>query len=229
MLRRTSLGFGLSVLLFLFGGFAEKTPLSASSSDLIEFPVQLQQKIAAGITPVGTKVQAKLTISTLVHGTVVPKDAVLSGEVTESVAKSSDAPSKLGIRMDSAQWKNGSLPLKAYLTEWYYPARSTMVEDRNSEYSSIHGSVGVTVGGGNPYPPSPTGRDDYPQTDPTSFPPAPDPGTGSADSTHRVRMKDVDSKRNDDGSIALTSKKNSLKLDKYTTYVLAPGTLLPQK
>ena len=112
----------------------------------------MQEKVAAGITKVGTTVHAKLTISTLVHGTVVPRDAVLSGEVTESEAKSADAPSKLGIRMDLAQWKNGSLPIKVYLTEWYYPLKSLMSEDGNTGYSSIHGSVGITMGGGSAYP-----------------------------------------------------------------------------
>src|SRR5882724_1009013 len=147
MFRRTSLGHGLLVLLFTFTGFAEKIPPPGTNiSDLVEFPVLMQQKVAAGITPVGTKVQAKLTISTLVHGTVVPRDAILSGEVTESEAKTADAPSKLGIRMDLAQWKNGSLPIKVYLTEWYYPVKSAMVEDGSSGYSAVHGSIGVTMG-----------------------------------------------------------------------------------
>src|SRR5437016_4608769 len=152
MFRRTSLGYGLVVLLFSFAAQAEKPPSEANSSDLIEFPVTMQQKVAAGITPLGTKVHAKLTISTLVHGTVIPGGAVLSGEVTESEAKSADAPSKLGIRMDLAQWKSGSLPIKVYLTEWYYPVKSLMSEDGNPGYSSIHGAVGITMGGGNSYP-----------------------------------------------------------------------------
>src|ERR1051325_319659 len=135
MLRRTSLGCGLLVLLFLFAYSGEKSPTNANT-DLIEFPVTMQQKITAGITPVGTKVQAKLTISTLVHGTVIPRDAVLSGEITESVAKSSDVPSKLGIRMDMAQWKNGSLPIKVYLTDWYYAPKSMMTESDNPGYRS---------------------------------------------------------------------------------------------
>ena len=134
MLRRTSLGCGLLVLLFVFGGFTDKRPPAPTTSDLIEFPVTMQQKITAGITPVGTKVQAKLTISTLVHGTVVPRDAVLFGQITESVAKSADVPSKLGIRMDMAEWKNGSLSVKVYLTEWYYPVKSMMDEDENAGY-----------------------------------------------------------------------------------------------
>ena len=233
MLRRTSLGCGLLVLLFVFAGFTDKRPPAATSSDLIEFPVTMQQKITAGITPVGTKVQAKLTISTLVHGTVVPRDAVLSGEITESVAKSADAPSKLGIRMDMAQWKNGSLPIKVYLTEWYYPPKSMMTEDDNPGYrGAMHGSIGITMGGGNsqtfPTATTPSGR--MPSDDSMPFPTTPDPGAMPTNdsSTHRSRMPDVDSKRGEDGAIVLTSKKG-LKLDKNTTYVLATGDLHSQK
>ena len=236
MLRRTSLGCGLLVLLFVFAYSGEKTPISANNTDLIEFPVTLQQKITAGVTVVGTKVQAKLTISTLVHGTVIPRDAVLSGEITESVAKSADAPSKLGIRMDMAQWKSGSLPVKVYLTEWYYSPKSMMTEDENSGYrGAMHGSVGISVGGGgnNPqtFPGSTTssGRG-MPSDDSMPFPTTPDPGTMNTNdsSTHRLRMPDVESKRAEDGAIILLSKKG-LKLDKNTTYVLASGNLLPQK
>ncbi len=233
MLRRTSLVCGLLVLLFIFAGFTDQKPPVATSSDLIELPVTMQQKVTAGVTQVGTKIQAKLTISTLVHGTVVPRDAVLLGEITESVAKSADAPSKLGIRMDTAQWKNGSLAIKVYLTEWYYPVKSMMDEDSNPEYrGAMHGSVGVTMGGGGaqpfPGPATPSGR--MPSDDSMPFPTTPDQGTLNPNdsSMHRSRMPDVESKRSEDGAIVLLSKKG-LKLDKNTTYVLASGNLLPQK
>ena len=234
MLRRTSLGCGLLVLLFLFAYSGEKSPTNANT-DLIEFPVTMQQKITAGVTPVGSKVQAKLTISTLVHGTVVPRDAILSGEITESAAKSADAPSKLGIRMDMAQWKNGSLPIKVYLTEWYYPPKAMMSEDNNSGYpGAMHGSVGITMGGGGndpqtfPGSATPSGR--MPSDDSAPFPRTTDPGTMTSNdsSPHRSRMPDVESKRGEDGSIVLTSKKG-FKLDKNTTYVLATGDLHSQK
>lgn len=235
MFRRTSLGYGLLVLLFSLPCLAEKSPPDANNSDLIEFPVYMQQKVTAGITRVGTKVQAKLTISTLVHGTVIPRDAVLSGEVTDSEAKTADAPAKLGIRMDMAQWKNGSLPIKVYLTEWYYPLKGPMVEDRNTGYSGIHGSVGIGIGGGNSspntFPPTAsTGGQRMPDDDPPPFPTTADPGTmpPADSSTHRARMQDVEAKHAEDGSIVLISKKG-LKLDKNTTYVLAAGKLLPQK
>src|SRR5580700_1277966 len=86
-----------------------------------EFPIFMKQNIVAGKTPVGTKIQAKLVAATLVNGVVVPRDAILSGEVIESVKKFASDPSRLAIRMDSADWKKGSVPIKAYLTAWYYP------------------------------------------------------------------------------------------------------------
>ena len=145
----------------------------------------MQQKITAGITPVGTKVQAKLTISTLVHGTVIPRDAVLSGEITESVAKSADAPSKLGIRMDMAQWKNGSLPIKAYLTEWYYPPKSMMARRQQSRLSGSNAWLGWNHHGwrqrNNPQPIIQLLHHlldaRMPDDDSMPFPTTPDPGT----------------------------------------------------
>ena len=98
------------------------TPVSAIAR---EFPVILQQNVAAGKTPVGTKIQAKLSIATLVEGKVVPRNAVFSGEVIESAPKTATDASRLSIRMDAIQWKNGSTAIKAYLTAWYYP---TMTE-----------------------------------------------------------------------------------------------------
>src|SRR5271155_1243367 len=50
---------------------------------------------ASGSSAVGTKVEAKLAVATLVTGVVVPQDAILSGEVTESVAKSASGPARL--------------------------------------------------------------------------------------------------------------------------------------
>src|SRR5208283_4341041 len=87
----------------------------------IEFPVVMQQNVVAGKTPVGTKIRAKLVIATLVKGQVIPEGATLSGEVIESVAKSATVPSRLGVRMDSVQWKNNSFPITVYLSAWYYP------------------------------------------------------------------------------------------------------------
>jgi len=62
------------------------------------------------------------------------------------------------------------------------------------------------------------------------FPTTPDAGTMPANdsTTHRSRMPDVESKRNEDGAIVLTSKKG-LKLDKNTTYVLATSDSHSQK
>jgi hypothetical protein len=41
-------------------------------------------------------------------------------------------------------------------------------------------------------------------------------------------MKNVESTRNSDGSVTLTSKSFNIKIDKATTYVLATGDLLPK-
>src|SRR6202162_3686572 len=118
---------------------SQPAPIAHSSAGAREFPVIMRQNVTAGVTPVGAKVQAKLAVATLVDGVVVPRDAILSGEVTESVAKSATDPSRLAIRMDSAQWKKGSAPIvlslasKVYLTAWYYPVAETRTQDLSDE------------------------------------------------------------------------------------------------
>jgi hypothetical protein len=42
-------------------------------------------------------------------------------------------------------------------------------------------------------------------------------------------MKDVESVRNSDGAVTITSKRFNIKLNKQTIYVLASGDLLPLK
>lgn len=205
------------------------TAMSQATSDGLagaEFPVIMRQNVLAGKTAVGTKVQAKLAVATLVKGTVIPEDAILSGEVTESVAKSASDASRLGIRIDSAQWKNGSTPLKIYLTVWYYPlATESIADPSDNPMSTAHGSVQVSAGGGRPDPRTSAASQPFPDPDTdknnTTLPPRPH----SSISKHRVLMKDVESSRNEDGTVTLISKRFNIKLDKSTTYVLAAGDL----
>lgn len=205
---------------------AQQKPATSSSSAAREFPVAMQQNVAAGKTPVGTKIQAKLTVATLVDGTVIPRNAVFSGEVTESVAKTATDPSRLAIRMDSVQWKNGSAPLKVYLTAWYYPV---MVEMGQTLHGPPEASARTWNGAG-PYPdPSGTTYKPFPGADLDNRSDSRPDTPATATSPHRVLMKDVQSLRNSDGAVAITSSQSNIKLDKLTTYVLAAGDLLPAK
>jgi hypothetical protein len=213
---------------------AQHTPAGSSSSGALEFPVIMRQNVTAGTTPVGTKVQAKLAVATLVDGVVVPRDAVFSGEVTESVAKSATDPSRLAIRMDSAQWKKGSTPIvlslasKVYLTAWYYPVAETRAQDLSDE-SPDDASQSWNHRNRPPTFPDPNGSASEPfpgrgaGTDLGASPPSP----ASNISKHRALMKNVESARNSDGAVSLTSKRFNIKIDKLTTYVLAAGDLLP--
>jgi len=202
----------------------QKLP-SPSPPGVQEFPVMLQQSVTAGKTPVGTKIQAKLRVATLLDSTVIPRNAIFSGEVIESVAKTKTDPSRLALRMDSVQWKNGSAAVKVYLTAWYYPPRSASGQDL--QY-------------GPQQPPSRTwnGEGQYP--DPNSKVYKPFPGSGSdqgsavpdtpnaTTSNHRILMPDVESASSADGGLALVSKRTNIKLDKLTTYVLG-GADVPAK
>jgi hypothetical protein len=243
MFTRTTAA-GLAVLTVLLGSAVllsqapSATPsISAghSSADN-EFPVIMRQTVVAGATTPGSKVEAKLAVATLVDGVVVPQGAILSGEVIESVAKSASGPSRLGIRMGSAQWKNGGAPKvlqltkKVYLTACYYPLASLTARDLSNESWDTAASPGRR-GGSPPYsapnyptPNSPAsqpfpGRDPDRSNDTLSAPSAP------SISQHRVLMKNVESTRNDEGAVILVSKRSSVKLDKTTTYVLSAGDL----
>lgn len=197
----------------------QQTAAPAASTTL-DFPVLLQQSVTAGKTAVGTKIQAKLAVATLVAGAVIPRNAVFSGEVTQSEAKTATAPSRVAIRMDSVQWKNGATVVKAYLSHWYYP-------------SVAEGGQALQYGPQQPASRTWNGEGQYP--DPNSKVYRPFPGGDSSDnssvpdtpssatSSHRLAMKNVDAAPSGDGGIELISKHSNIKLDKVTTYVLSSG------
>jgi hypothetical protein len=201
-----------------------------NSSTGVELPATMRKKIVAGVTPVGTVVQAKLEVATLVDGVVVPENAILSGEVTESAAKSDTAPSRLAIRMDSARWKHHGAPQvltltkKVYLTAWSYPATpSTIPDSLYQPASDLPSSRQMTRLGS----PAPATRR-LPDPDDSSGGPASkrsDSTTASNAAPHRVPIKDVESTRARDGAVRLTSRHSNIKLDKSTTYVFAGGEL----
>jgi hypothetical protein len=223
---------GQIILTIVLGSAAllgQQTAPAPKSPAAAEFPVIMQEHVDAGKTPVGTKVHAKLVVATMVDGVVVPRDAIFSGEVTESAAKSAETPSRLAIRMDSAQWKNGSAPIKVYLTSWIYPVATMGGQDLSYEPADSANSPRHWNGAG-PYPDpnNPISQQKMPGRD-TGNDTNPAPPTPSSNiSKHRILMKNVESVRDSDGAIALTSKRSNLKLDKTTTYVLASGDLLPK-
>jgi hypothetical protein len=172
----------------------------APATPATEFPVLMRQDIVAGKTAVGTKVEAKLVLGTLLNGTAIPKNAILSGEVIESVAKSPTEPSRLAVRMDSAQWKNGSAPVELYLTSWYY--RIAAITPDTDAPTDSHYNPSSPI-----YEPLPGSEN--------NSPPVPNPAN------RRVRMKNVEGLRRPDGGVVIISKISNIKIDRSTTYVLA--------
>jgi hypothetical protein len=183
-----------------------------------EFPVTMRENVVAGKTPAGSKVEAKLTIATLVKGAVIPEGAIFSGEVVDSKAKSATEPSRLIVRMDTVQWKKESRPIKVYLTAWYYPIVMGQDAEVNTRDRPLMGSGGYSTAGGART--SPIGV----SAPPDALPPPP-----GRPSQNRVAMKDVESSVDGDGNVAITSTHANLKLDKSTTYVLATGDLPAEK
>ena len=212
----------------LFSQTKRPSLISAAST---EFPVIMRQRVEAGRTPVGAKVQAKLAVATMTDVGVIPLDAIFSGEVIESAAKTPTMPSRLAIRIDSAQWKSGSASVKVYLTSWFYPLTAITPRNLSNNPEDASHSDRTWTGPGNyPMPGSPAPPPRFPTSDPDKdkedgpVPPAP----SSNISQHRVVMKNVESARSSDGAVTLTSTRSNIKLDKTTTYVLATSDVLPK-
>ena len=203
----------LITLAIVFGPaslLGQSTP--ASHARAVEFPAILRQNVTAGTTPVGAKVQAKLTVATLVNGVVVPRDAVLSGEVIESATRSSTEPSRLAIRMDSIQWKNGTTEIKAYLTAWFYPVQLPTADTSSDDpFDPSHRSHNP-IYSGSPTPPYPG-----PPYDKETVPAPSD----SQRSPSRVALKNIQPVYKDGGAVTLISAQFNIKLDKHITYVFA--------
>jgi hypothetical protein len=163
-------------------------------------------------------------MATMVKGGVIPRNALISGEVIESVAKSHKSPSRLAIRMDSAQWKNGGVKFKGYLTAWYYPPApmpppniSYVPPGDRRNWGGVDPTVDTTD------PPNPAQRLSTQDTSVNAEAPA------TFISKNRALMKNVTSASGADGSVVLVSSRSSIKLDKVTTYVLAVDEVLPGK
>jgi hypothetical protein len=194
--------------------FAQQKPAPSPRPALREFPLTLQQSIESGKATIGTKVQAKLAAGTLFQGTVIPRNAVFSGVVIESTAKSAKEPAKLAIRMETAEWKDGSTSLKAYLVPLYYAPTAPSIQGPPAE-SPDPGSRTMNGAG---------------QSDPRMSQPFPggNAQTGQAAisdiptaSNRPVQMKNVTLALADEGGAALVSEGANIKLYKMTTYVFA--------
>ncbi|HEY6338664.1 MAG TPA: hypothetical protein VIW68_09245 [Candidatus Sulfotelmatobacter sp.] len=220
----TLLVLGLANGALLFGQQAATT--APGSPAIREFPVLLQQNVVAGKTSAGSRVTAKLEVATLVNGTVIPRNATFSGEVLESAAKTKTDPSRLTIRMDTVQWKNGSAAMQVYLTPWYYP--TTDESGQNLQYGPQEPAKRTWNGQGQYPDPNSKVYRPFPGGDSDKAEGAPDTPSSST-SSHRVLMKNVESMHHEDGAIEIVSKSSNLKLDKLTTYVLAAGDLLAPK
>src|SRR5579863_824340 len=227
MLRRTMTVSILVLCAFSSASlFSQEKPAAPAGSGAQEFPVVLLHSVAAGKTPVGTKIEARLGVATLVNGVVIPANAVFSGEVIESSAKTKTEPSRLAIKVNSVQWKKGSTALTAYLTAWYYPTLNEAGQDL--QYGPQQ-PANRTWNGQGQYPdPNSKVYRPFPGSDSDKGGSVPDTPSSVA-SNHRALMKDVESVRDNDGVVAIVCKRTNIKLDKLTTYVLANGDLLPAK
>lgn len=190
----------------------QQKPPTSSSDALHEFPLVLQQSIESGKAKIGTKVQAKLAVATMFDGTVIPRNAVFSGVVIESIPKSAKEPAKIAIRMETAEWKHGSSSMMAYLLPLYYPATTQAMQ--NFEASQESGPTSNGAQGSSSE--SPTSHQSFPSNESQAAIPE-----ISTTSNRPVQIKNVTVALADDGGAALVSQHSNIKLFKLTTYVFA--------
>jgi len=126
--------------------------------------------------------------------------------------------------MDSADWKKGSVPIKVYLTAWYYPEAAAANQDLSYQPQDAANSKKNWNGMGTyPDPNNPISQQKFPAGD-SNKDAGPEPASpASSISKHRVLIKNVQFIRNRDGAVVLIDQRSDLKLDKVTTYVLASG------
>ena len=200
---------------FFAASMGQQKPPTSSSGVLHEFPLVLQQSIESGKAKIGTKVQAKLATATLFQGTVIPKSALFSGVVIESDPKTAKERAKLAIRMETAEWKEHSTSLKAYLIPVYYTATTQAVPSLpNGSPDPSSRALNGEQANSPMQRPSPSTDSQMSQT---ATPDA--PGT----SNRPVPMKNVTLALADEGGAALVSEHGNIKLYKLTTYVFAAG------
>jgi hypothetical protein len=216
------LAFGCSF--FALWAQQNTTPGTVQASSPVaglEMPVTLRQKIVAGKTPPGTRVQANLVTATLVNGNVIPRNAILSGEILESKAKTQADAARLSIRLDSAQWNKGSAAVQLYLTSWFYPVAVDAAPELHGPEQSAKGNWNGM--GQYPDPRSPNYHP-FPSNADTGSTPSSD-APASVISKQRVSMKDAECERDSAGLITLVGKRSNIKLDTLTTYVFATSNL----
>ena len=201
----------------------------------LEFPASLQTKVVAGSTPAGSEVRARLTMATFQNGVVIPQDAVMTGHIVQSVARSKDSPSLLKIKFESARWKNGHAPLNLYLAGCYFPVE--FPTSSSDTPGGIHGDIGINMGSAPPPNSLPRNNggmspSSMPSLDSNRLDNYPDPRPNSPlseVSQHWIRMEKVDTVQAPDGSLHLTSSERNLKLDKGTVYLLRDVPEAPAK
>jgi hypothetical protein len=156
--------------------------------DLKEFPLLLHAKLIAGQAVPGATVQGKLLIATLARGTVIPAGAEFTGVVEESVAKSGTTPSRLKVHITAAKWKDETLAFDLYLTNFYYPLPGQfLTAAERMEYENNVEMRRLTH------------RRNPKTSTEAGYPP-------------RVKMKNVELERGEDGAPAITSANANLHL-----------------
>jgi len=135
--------------------------------------------------------------------------------VIESTSKSAKEPAKLAIRMETAEWKGGSISITAYLLPLYYPATTQSVPNFGDapRESGANMPDGAGQHSGSE---SPMQHQSFPTDGSQSAIPE-----VSTTSNRPVPIKNATLALADEGGAALVSEHSNIKLFKLTTYVFA--------
>jgi len=118
--RASILAFLIVNILLIAATTAQTVPASPAGAlpDRTVIPVVLRTSIDARDAKVGKRIELATTddVRDASGKIAVPKQAKLSGRVTEVVQWTKDHPeSKVSIVVESAEWKGGSAPLHAFI------------------------------------------------------------------------------------------------------------------
>jgi hypothetical protein len=111
---------------------------------------ELTKSVDAKKSKPGDKIEARVTMDVLAHGSVVvPRDTKIIGHVTETKARTKDSPdSMIGITFDQVRWKDGhELPLQAIVQAIGGPLSAAIGAGNDSLSENPVGLPGAGSGG----------------------------------------------------------------------------------
>jgi hypothetical protein len=133
----------LIVLVSAIGVFAVDPPATAPATqgpDNLSIPAQLSKTIDTKKCKAGDTVELKTLEPVLVsNGLVMPEHTKLHGKIVGAASRNNDKPSWVLLMVDRAEWKDHTVPLRAFVTSQI--TMKAKVEAQND--SSFEGAINL--------------------------------------------------------------------------------------